>query len=554
MAKRLVQQLLSGEGKLRGVPLDWLRQARVQLGIMILTSALVALLLVIWLWSQSVSYVPLYGAHQPVSESQILSVLDKTGIGYRIDPQTGRVLVDSSMLARARIKLAAAGVKAKMPQGLEILNKSQEIGATQFVEGIRYRHALEGELARSIMSLQPVSYAIVHLGIPRENQFVGRADGHPKAAVLVELKGGESLNPEQVEAIINLVSGAVPDLKAQNVSVEDQFGHVLSAGLNHSGQVMGQANSKLGYVASLQQRYIEQISQILRPVLGANNFQVQVDASVNFDALEQMSEQYEPNKKEISSEYIELDQSVDGARAIGVPGSLSNRPARTSKQSDNTGGNRHTQTKRQYALGRTVSKLSREPGEVSRLSVAVLVNSQALGSPANPKEKRAVDAKDLKKLRQLVSSSVGLDPKRGDALTIEALPFQHQAPLAFQDHSRWWQDPMLIYYLKYGIAGLLALVLLVILGGPLARAMLGQRRVMEQALPAGVDPARPGDSTMDSYGASAQTVASQGPRFSELAPLDNSLDGRLRQLKGLAEDDPARAAQVIRQWMKENGQ
>lgn len=546
-------QRFASEGKLNGISMEWLKNSRVQFGVMIIAAALVAILLVLWLWSSSISYVPLYGRYQSVDQSKVLSVLSKSDIDARINPSTGQILVDASKLDQARIKLAASGVKARLPEGMEALEKPQEIGATQFVETIRYRQGLEGQLARSIMALDPIGYAIVHLGIPQQNQFVGRAEGEPKASVLVELKNGRTLDIEQVQAIVNLVSGSVPALKPSKVTVEDQSGHVLTAELNQLKQPIGQANWRLKYVTQVQDKYIQQVKEILKPVLGANNFQVEVNAKVDFDTLDQMSERYSPNDRNIVSEDIKNNQTTGMQAANGIPGALSNTPQvrGTKANAKPQLENHNDETHRQFALNKTVSKLSQTPGSISKLSVAVILNSAALDTKKGAKASQKEQA--LAQIKQLVASTVGYNAKRGDTLTVEPMPFLPSKPFIAPPQLPWWKSPLIMGYMKYGIALILALALIWILGRPLARLLIGQKSMSNLALPSSDDADALSDKIVENLLQDQQSEMPRHERFQKFAPLDKSLDGRLKQLRQLAENDPARAAQVIKLWIKNNG-
>ncbi|MDW2105303.1 flagellar basal-body MS-ring/collar protein FliF, partial [Vibrio sp. 1580] len=192
-------------------------------------AAIVAAIIVVALWSSSQSFRPLYSQQERFDIGEIVSVLESEGVSYRMQEQNGQVLVPEGEVARIRMLLASKGVQAKLPTGLDSLKEDSSLGTSQFMETARYRHGLEGELVRTIMSLNSVANARVHLAIPRQTLFVRQNGENPSASVMLELKPGEDLKPEQVEAIINLIVGSVTAMKPEFVSVIDQYGRLLSA-------------------------------------------------------------------------------------------------------------------------------------------------------------------------------------------------------------------------------------------------------------------------------------------------------------------------------------
>jgi flagellar M-ring protein FliF len=199
-----------------------------QVALLVGLAASVAIGFAVVLWSQQPDYRPLYGSLAGMDTKQVMETLGTADIPYTVEPNSGALLVKSDDLPRARLKLAAAGVAPSDGNvGFESLDKEQGLGTSQFMEAARYRRSLEGELARTIASLNNIKAARVHLAIPKSSVFV-RDERKPTASVLVELYQGRSLEPGQVQAIINLVATSVPELNKAGVTVVDQKGTLLS--------------------------------------------------------------------------------------------------------------------------------------------------------------------------------------------------------------------------------------------------------------------------------------------------------------------------------------
>src|SRR5690606_6648380 len=189
-------------------------------GIAVLAT-LLALAVVFYLWRGSHSFRPLYGAGEAYPAAEVMQVLDAEGVSYRLHPQSGQVLVRDDQLAQARMLLSAKGIKVSVPPGYELFDKDTPLGTSQFVQNVRLRRSLEGELARTVMTLKGIDLARVHLAQEESSSFAISRRGPTKASVMVQLAPGYRLSSEQVVAIINLVANSMPNLDPKDVSVVD---------------------------------------------------------------------------------------------------------------------------------------------------------------------------------------------------------------------------------------------------------------------------------------------------------------------------------------------
>ena len=271
-----------------------------QVALLVGLAASVAIGFAVVLWSQEPDYRPLYGSLAGLDASQVIETLGSAGIAYRMEPNSGALLVKASDLANARLKLATAGVTpTDNTIGFEILDKEQGLGTSQFMEATRYRRGLEGELGRTVSSLNNVKAARVHLAIPKSSVFV-RDERKPSASVLVELYPGRSLEPSQVMAIINLVATSVPELNKAQVTVVDQKGNLLSDQQELSE--MTRAGKQFDYSRRLESLFTQRVHNILQPILGADRYKAEVSADVDFSAIESTSETFNPDQPALRSE------------------------------------------------------------------------------------------------------------------------------------------------------------------------------------------------------------------------------------------------------------
>src|SRR6185437_8258872 len=272
------------------------------------------------LWSRSPTYSLLYANLAPQDEAQVAQALDSAQIPYKLDGGTNGIEVPAERLNEARLKLAGQGLTDN--DSFAALEKSSGFGVSQFMEDVRYQHALEMELARTIASLQPVAGARVNVAEPRESVFVSDSRT-ASASVFVQLKPGSNLEQEQVQAIVNLVASSVPNLAPGQVTVVDQQGRLLSAPNGHDPYAMDEREYDM--VHRMETDYARRIEALLTPLVGPGLVHAQVVAQLNMGVTEQAKELYTPNSQIVRSE--QLSQQTAGAAGTGgVPGSLSNEP------------------------------------------------------------------------------------------------------------------------------------------------------------------------------------------------------------------------------------
>ncbi|GAA4888758.1 flagellar basal-body MS-ring/collar protein FliF [Ferrimonas pelagia] len=491
-------------------------------------ATVVATVIVLMLWTASRGYRPLYGLQEGFDSAEVIEVLETEKIPYRMQADSGQILVLEDQLGRARMVLASRGIRAAMPEGMEMLDKAGALGSSQFLEEARYRHGLEGELSRTIMALKAVRSARVHLAIPKRTLFIRQQAEKPTASVMLELYSGSKLAPDQVESIVNLVSGAVAGMPVDGVSVVDQSGRLLSAELDLAQDMSRASDRQLGYAQQIEQGLNNRINDMLLPVLGYGNYRVQIAARMNFDQIEETREQLDPDSVVMLRENARNDErSAD--MAMGIPGALSNQPPEPATEENVANRNISSQADRQFETSRSVRHTRYQHAALERLSVSVLLNSEVI----------ELIPEQVAQLEQMVSDAIGFEAERGDTLSISGFPFATQMVPDLQPLP-WWQTQEYQFYLRYIIGTLLALGLMLFVLRPLVKHLtrtVEQEKAMAEA---------------EQVAAIPVIEPSNDSSMGELPPPGSALHVQLEHLSLLANKEPARVAEVITQWMGNN--
>ncbi len=553
-----------------------------QVGLLVGLAASVAIGFAVVLWSQQPDYRPLYGSLAGMDAKQVMETLATADIPYTVEPNSGALLVKADDLPRARLKLAAAGVTPTDGNiGFEILDKDQGLGTSQFMEATRYRRGLEGELARTIASLNNVKGARVHLAIPKSSVFV-RDERKPSASVLVELYSGRSLEPSQVVAIVNLVATSVPELSKSQITVVDQKGTLLSDQAENSALTM--AGKQFDYSRRMESMLTQRVHNILQPVLGNDRYKAEVSADVDFSAVESTSEQFNPDQPALRSEQSTSEQRTASNGPQGVPGALSNQPPAPAFAPQATGGaaaaggmvqpgqplldangqqimdpatgqpmlapypaDKRQQSTKNFELDRSISHTKQQQGRLNRLSVAVVVDDQVKVNPANGETSRAPwTADELARFTRLVQDAVGFDASRGDSVSVINVPFSADrgeviAEIPFYSQPWFWdvvKQVVGVLFILVLVFGVLRPVLNNITGGGKGRQLAGIGSDAELGGMGGLD----GELGND-------RVSLGGPQSILLPSPSEGYDAQLNAIKSLVAEDPGRVAQVVKEWI-----
>lgn len=269
-----------------------------------LAGAIVVIVAVLY-WAFRPTYVPLFPRMESEEAAEVVQALSQAGISYQVDATTGQVKVPQGDLAEARLQLASEGLPRSGDVGFELLQEDTGLGTSRMVEGARFHRAMEGELARTVASLDAVERARVHIAQAEQSVFV--RDRRPAtASVVVHLRGGRSLSESQVAAVVHLVASSTSELEAERVTVVDQRGRLLTQdGADRGGMA---SSDRLSFSREVEQRYAERIHDLLAPIVGSDKVRVQVNADIDFSQVERTEELYDPETIALRSEQTREDE------------------------------------------------------------------------------------------------------------------------------------------------------------------------------------------------------------------------------------------------------
>jgi flagellar M-ring protein FliF len=523
--------------------LSIVRQAAMLAGV----ALAVALTVAVFIWSQEPNYKPLINRMQDYNAQEIVEVLQREGFEFEIDPTSQVLMVRADELHDARLKLAAASLIDDKTVGLELLENDSNLGTSHFIETARYRRGLEGELARTIASVQAIRNARVHLAIPKQSVFV-RDHRKPRASVFLELYAGANLHKDQVEAIVNLVSSSISEMDKGAVSVVDQKGNLLSKVESDSQELL--ATKQLQYTERVEDSISSRVNSILKPVLGLENYKAEVSADIDFTVVEQSEEIFNPDLIAVRSEQLIDEQKISGTEG-GIPGALSNQPpgdANAPEQIDPATGqpitpmDKRSETTRNYEVDRTLSYKQQQVGRIKRLTVAVVVNDkESLNAETGEIQFVPWSEGDLERLEILVKDAVGFNASRGDSVNVINSPFMGKGEVELGT-PEFWTQPWFWEIMKQVLAGLFLLVLIFGVIRPTIASIANKGRTDEEAL--GLDELADAEEEFDE-----DRVTLSGADDFLLPGASESFERQLDALKGLIAEDPARVAQVVIQWI-----
>lgn len=367
---------------------------------------------------------PLYTALAAEDASQVVSKLKASGVDYRLAENGSTVLVRSARVADARLLVAGAGLPKTGRMGFELFDKTN-FGASDFTEQVNYRRALEGELERSIMALSEVEQARVHLTFPKDSIFT-ESRQPAKASVLLKLRAGAKLAPQNVLAVGHLVSSAVEGLSPEGVSVVDMQGNLLSRRLRPGGAEGSEMEGGLEYRQRFERDVLAKIYATVEPVLGSDHFRAGVSAEVDLSSGEQSEESWDPNRSVMVTQQ-RTEEMNSPASASGVPGTASSLPRPTSRPGASGSGLTRRTENITYQSSRMMKRTKVPQGAIRRISVSAIVDQEVRWEGTGAKAKRILEPpseEKLKKVRDLVAGAIGFNQERGDQIIVQSLPFE----------------------------------------------------------------------------------------------------------------------------------
>lgn len=364
----------------------------------------------------------LYGGLSAQEANRITELLQTQNVPYELKGE-GAVYVPDNQVGQLRLTVAGQGLVGGSGSGYELFDKQSTFGTTNFVQNLNAKRALEGELARTIGTLPAVQGARVHVVLPKQTLF-SREQTPPSAAVALNL-GNRMLEPGQVQSIAQLVAAAVPNLTPRNITVIDQRGNLLFNGQD-AEMSAGSANKVR---RDVEKSYEDALATLLERIVGTGKVAVRVTAELNLDQVRENSELFDPTQQVVRSEQTveSSNKSADtgGQAPVGVQGNIPGDAAAAGAGGSNSAENR-TETTTNYEISKTVRQLTKEGGDLKRLSVAVLVEGKTVSNDKGEVTYTPLSEAERANIRRLVESAVGYTESRGDK--IEIVDTQFSAP------------------------------------------------------------------------------------------------------------------------------
>jgi len=461
------------------------------------------------------AYAPLFTGLEPKDAGAIVEKLKSMKIPYQIADQGTTVKVPESQVYEARIQLASSGVLAGSGAGFELFDQNK-FGQTDFEQQVGYQRALQEELRRTIVQLEGVEQARVHLVIPQKSVFVGGGQGVPSASVALKLKPATRLKPEQVQGIGDLIVGSVEGLKPENVHIIDTEGNVLSDSLKSDdpGAVVTRAaleqqKAQRDYERELEKR----VQTMLTQIVGQNKAVAMVTAELDFDQ-QQTTSTTASNPDNLKISEHTLRETGTGTEAGGAEGTDSNI---TTYPAQENGSSTYSKEENSinYQVNTRQETIVRAPGRVKRLSAAVVLND-------------ATGPADVQKVRDVVAAAIGYDQSRGDQINVSSMAFddsylkQIQAEMV-QSEAKAEERKR---FVTYAFAGGVALALILFLAALIVRR---RRRTGEMA-------------------GEEEFVPVKAMEIEEEQPVRDDRQDRIREM---AKEKPNEVAEILKVWIKE---
>lgn len=519
-----------------------------QIGLMVGLAASIAIAVAIVMWTQEPSYRMLYGNLSDQEILEISTALNQSGIQFEVNQATGAVMVEGSQVHDARMKLAGQGLPKGSGTGYELLDKDQGFGTSQFMETARYHRAIEGELSKSISSLNNVQTARVHLAIPKQSAFV-RNRKKASASVMLSLYQGRAMNADQAFSIAHMVASSIPNLEVENVTVVDQNGRMLTR--PDSSSEIGKASTQFEYRTKLEDYYIKRIEEIIQPIVGIGKMRAQVVADLDFTVTEQTLESFNPDLPSVRSEQSIEEEILGGSANAGVPGTLTNQPPQAGttigEGAQAAGGaqskNSSRRVVRNYELDRTISHTRHQTGILKRLSAAVVIDNKTSLDEEGAVVSEPLSAEDMAKITSLVKEAIGFNVARGDSVNVINASFTPPPELVQAEEPGLLDQPWVLDFAKQAAGVIVALLFVFLVLRPILRGLVERGNVStEQAL-----------VPVTAEGGVIQEAGAEGGAFENPLLAKPSYEQQVEVARSVAKQEPHRMAHIVKEWVEKDG-
>ncbi len=390
-----------------------------KLAVLVLVAAGLASIFAMSLWFQAPDYQLLYAKLAPDDAAKIVEKLKTDKVPYELSDSGQTIRVPADKMHEIRLQLASEGLPEGGEVGMEIFEESA-LGMTEFIQKLNYQRALQGELARTIKTLDAVEQARVHLVIPKETLFL-KEKPRGKASVTVKIKPGKTVTKEQAQGIVHLISASVEGINTQDVVVVDLKGNMLS-GNNEGSSNAVRTSTDYQHKLKVEKQLQDNIVRMLENALGEGTVIARVNAELDFENVERTEEIFDPDSQVVRSEQLVAESTLGALPPGGVPGAQGLVPG-GENQGVGTGQPAKRDKENQtfnYEINKVIRQISKPVGTIKKLSVAVLIDGVFVGDPP---AYQARTEEDMAKYLPVIKSAVGYDEKRGDQIQVENVQF-----------------------------------------------------------------------------------------------------------------------------------
>lgn len=516
------------------------------------TAAVIIAVIILILWANKPVYKTLYGNLDDASAQQIVEYLKNNNIPYQLLDDGKTIAVPDDKAYEIRLNLAKEGIPKIGGAGFELFDRSS-FGMTEFMQNVNYQRALEGELSRTIASLDEVKSARVHLSIPKDRLFITK-DTEAKAAVVIDLADNANITRDHIKSIAFLVSGAIKGLDPKSVQIVDTSGRLLSEFLTDENAPLVLTQTQLEYQKKVEKELEEKLFTLLSSTLGPGNAIAKVSAELNYDRKTVKSEHFDPEPVLRSRHSLEINSISTALSPQGIPGVEPNLAEPDLFEQNVRSEYNKTEDTQNYEVGRTVTEDKKAIGNIKRLTVAVVVNDKQAIVEENGKRKitlvpRSTD--ELERIKNIVAMSVGYNADRGDKIEVANIPFD--TTVNFGDY--FIEDKvkahMISTIIKYSVAILILILFYLLVIRPILKRIMIKE---EEPSAGGIDFTLNEEEGFEV----PKTVEDLEREIEEEIDQRASLDAEttevnimLKRLKEAIDEDPEPIASLITAWLKE---
>ncbi len=517
---------------------------------------LISCFIILMVFANSKTYSPLFYNITAAQSGDVIDFLKKQRVPFKINNRSGLIEVPKKDVYQIRMLLAKSGFPGNNHVGLEIFDKTK-LGQTEFVQHIGYLRAIQGELARSIETIQGIKSARVHIVMPEESLF--REDEVPATASIIISydMGFKKLSKEQIEGIVNLVANSVEGLKPENVKIIDSYGIVLSDVLLKDKDGLSQGvEKKMQYKKELERYYEKRIQNMLEKVVGKGKVVATVSADLDFTKKEETTEAYDPDNIAERSHQKTNENNIEyNPQKGGVPGVASNVPSVMAQQNqqNNSKNIKKSYNKNQeivnYEVSKTVSKVVKPLGSIVRISAAVLIDGNYKEVKKGKKETKEFvprSKSEMTTLEEIVKKAIGFNAKRNDQVQVSCVPFSYSEVNEIKETiAKERRNELIMTIVKYALTIIVLLIIFLFVLRPFIKSIMSKVKPPEELA-----------TGLATAGAGGVSPSETPGTYTERGTVESGEEAEKKKkdaediVREIIESNPDKVAQVVKQWLR----